>query len=56
MNAQLYANWDGAVGENDTLIFVGDVAMRTALCDAHLAAYPRRSRDAPRSWLSATTT
>ena len=34
MNASLYANWDDAVGEDDTLIFVGDVAMRTALCDA----------------------
>ena len=34
MNARLYANWDAAVGENDILIFVGDVAMRTALCDA----------------------
>ena len=34
MNARLYANWDAVVGETDTLIFVGDVAMRTALCDA----------------------
>ena len=34
MNARLYANWDSVVGETDTLIFVGDVAMRTALCDA----------------------
>ena len=33
MNAHLYANWEASVGENDTLIFVGDVAMRTALCD-----------------------
>ena len=34
MNASLYANWNDAVGEDDILIFVGDVAMRTALCDA----------------------
>ena len=34
MNARLYANWDETVGEHDTLIFVGDVAMRSALCDA----------------------
>ena len=34
MNAHLYANWDATVGEDDTLIFVGDIAMRTALCDA----------------------
>lgn len=34
MNASLYANWDDAVGEDDILVFVGDVAMRTALCDA----------------------
>ena len=34
MNASLYANWDDAVGEDDILIFVGDVAMRTALCEA----------------------
>ena len=34
MNARLYANWDATVGEHETLIFVGDVAMRTALCDA----------------------
>ena len=34
MNARLYANWDDAVREDDILIFVGDVAMRTALCDA----------------------
>ncbi|MDE0223681.1 MAG: hypothetical protein OXP28_00930 [Gammaproteobacteria bacterium] len=33
MNARLYANWDAAVGEKDTLVFVGDIAMRTALCD-----------------------
>ena len=33
MNAHLYANWEASVGENDTLIFVGDVAMRTALCE-----------------------
>ena len=34
MNARLYANWDAVVGEDDTLIFVGDIAMRTALCEA----------------------
>ena len=34
MDAHLYANWDAAVGEDDTLIFVGDLAMRTAICDA----------------------
>ena len=33
MNAHLYANWEATVGENDTLVFVGDIAMRTALCD-----------------------
>ncbi len=33
MNAHLYANWEASVGENDTLVFVGDVAMRTALCE-----------------------
>ena len=34
MNARLYANWDAAVGQDDALIFVGDLAMRTALCEA----------------------
>ena len=33
MNAHLYANWEASVGEDDTLIFVGDIAMRTALCE-----------------------
>ncbi len=34
MDARLYANWEAAVGADDTVIFVGDIAMRTALCDA----------------------
>ena len=43
MNARLYANWDAAVGADDTLVFVGDVAMRAALCDATW----QRIREAP---------
>lgn len=31
MNARLYANWQATVGADDTLIFVGDMAMRGAV-------------------------
>ena len=31
MDERLYANWRATVGANDTLIFVGDVAMRDAV-------------------------
>ena len=33
MDAALYANWRETVGDNDTLLFVGDLAMRRAICD-----------------------
>lgn len=33
MDANLYANWAAAVGDDDTLVFVGDVAMREAVGD-----------------------
>ena len=34
MDHQLYANWASAVGAADTLLFVGDVAMRRAVSEA----------------------
>jgi len=34
MDAALYANWLRTVGENDTLLFIGDLAMRRAVCEA----------------------
>ena len=34
MDRQLYANWEATVAPEDQLICVGDVAMRSALCDA----------------------
>ncbi len=33
MDKALYANWRSRVGEADTLVFVGDFAMRHALCE-----------------------
>ena len=33
MNARLYANWEAAVGVDERLVVVGDVAMRAAVCD-----------------------
>ena len=34
MDRRLYANWQATVGPDDQLIFVGDMAMRKAVCDA----------------------
>ena len=33
MNAALYGNWEETLGETDTLIFVGDLAMRDAVSE-----------------------
>ena len=33
MNAALYGNWEETVGETDTLVFVGDLAMRDAVSE-----------------------
>ena len=33
MNATLYRNWQETVGEGDTLVFVGDLAMRDAVSE-----------------------
>ncbi len=33
MNATLYRNWEETVGEADTLVFVGDLAMRDAVSE-----------------------
>ena len=33
MDETLYANWGNRVGENDTLVVVGDLAMRRAVCE-----------------------
>ena len=43
MDAALYANWQAAVGDADTLIVVGDVAMRHAVAEATW----QRIREAP---------
>lgn len=33
MDAALYANWRRTVGEDDTLLVIGDLAMRRAICE-----------------------
>ena len=38
MNAALFKNWAGAVAENQTVLFIGDVAMKDALNEATWSA------------------
>lgn len=47
MDAVLYRNWDATVGDDDLLLFVGDMAMRKAVAEhtwAHIREAPGRAK------------